>query len=118
MATPLLLTTLRDVRKRNALTLAKAAALTGLNLSQISQIENGNVDPRLSSVSALAGMLDLVLVAVPRSAAVQIQALVASGGLITAPSANVDPPAVIDRLRVPNPTSAPGRGAANRRSAA
>ena len=118
MATPLLLTTLRDVRKRNALTLAKASELTGLNLSQISQIENGNVDPRLSSVSALAGMLDLVLIAVPRAAAAQIQALAASGGLIAAPSVNVDPPAVIDRLRVPNPTSALGRGAANRRSVA
>ena len=117
MATPPLLTTLRDVRKRNALTLAKAAELTGLNLSQISQIENGNVDPRLSSVSALAGMLDLVLVAVPRSVAAHIQALAASGALTAAPSVSADPPAVIDRLRVPNPASAPGRGAVNRRAA-
>jgi transcriptional regulator with XRE-family HTH domain len=99
MASPPLLTALRDGRKQRSLSLAKAAALTGLNLSQI---ENGRVDPRLSSVIALAGMLDMVLVAVPRTAAAQVQSLAASGALSAMPSVSADPPSIVDALRVPN----------------
>jgi transcriptional regulator with XRE-family HTH domain len=91
---------LRRVRKARGLTLARAATLTGLNLSQISQIENANVDPRLSSIRALAGLLDLALVLVPREAVAQVRRL-AGGGPIAAADAAADPPAAVDRLRVP-----------------
>lgn len=63
-----LVSAIRAARHRRGLTLAKLAQLSGLNLSQISQIENGRVDVRLSSLEALANALDLVLVVTGRDA--------------------------------------------------
>ena len=65
MAEAPLLATLRAARRARGITLAKASSLCGLNLSQISQIENARVDARLSSIAALAGMLGLQLALVP-----------------------------------------------------
>lgn len=65
-----LVTAIRAARRERGLTLAKLAALSGMNLSQISQIENGRVDVRLSSLQALAGALGLVLVAAPVASSV------------------------------------------------
>ena len=51
--------TLRNNRRRRGITLSKLSELSQFNLSQISQIENGRVDPRLSSIETLAGALGL-----------------------------------------------------------
>lgn len=71
-----LLQGLRKARNTRSLTLAQAARLSGLNLSQISQIETGKVDPRLSSLQALAQVLDLAIVLVPKGLLTQFQSLV------------------------------------------
>jgi transcriptional regulator with XRE-family HTH domain len=92
---------LRDARKRRSLTLARVADLTGLNLSQISLIETGGVDPRLSSVEALASALDLTLALVPRAAIPAVEAMLAEGqahaGQRPSPA---EPPSIAERLRV------------------
>jgi len=90
---------LRDARKRRSLTLARVADLAGLNLSQISLIETGGVDPRLSSIEALATALDLQLALVPRSVVPAVEALIAEGQSQAAPRvAASEPPAVAERM--------------------
>lgn len=108
MSAKALLGHLRAIRKQQGLTLAKAASLTGLNLSQISQIENGNVDPRLSSILALAGSLNMSVVLVPREASAHIGPHVGPhvGAMPAAEPAQTtmaasEPQASVDRLRVP-----------------
>jgi transcriptional regulator with XRE-family HTH domain len=92
-----LLQTLRDARHKSGHSLSRMAALTGLNLSQISQIENENVDPRLSSVRALAGALDYELVLVPRQRALEIATLL----VVPEPTAASGvPPSIAERLRI------------------
>ena len=62
---PAVLEVLRSIRRSRGITLAQASDLSQLNLSQISQIENGRVDPRVSSIEALARALGLEIALVP-----------------------------------------------------
>lgn len=66
---------LREARKRRSYTLARVAGISGLNLSQISLIETGGVDPRLSSIEALAAALDLAVTLVPREMLPTVEAM-------------------------------------------
>ena len=100
---------LRLNRKKRSLTLADASRLTGLNLSQISQIETGRVDPRLSSIQSLAQVLDMALVLVPRSIAAQYQEPTVHGasdsphtGQVVQSKSPAEPTARVDRLRITN----------------
>ena len=56
---------LREVRKANGLTQAELARLAGVHQSYVSRVERGQ-DTSLSTLRALAGLLDLELVLVPR----------------------------------------------------
>jgi transcriptional regulator with XRE-family HTH domain len=107
-----ILRSLREARKGRSLTLARMSGLTGLNLSQISLIETGGVDPRLSSIEALAEALDLTIKLVPRDALPAVETLIAQAseravGAVPAPMAApavpaAEPPA-LDRLRIADP---------------
>lgn len=83
-----LVSAIRAARRERGFTLAKVSQLSGLNLSQISQIENGRVDVRLSSLQALANALDLALVVTGRS-------------VPAATSPPGDPPSVAEHLHLP-----------------
>lgn len=56
---------LRKVRKDKGVTQQEAARLTGIRQPRISQIENGEVDPRLSEVMSLSETLGMVLAMFP-----------------------------------------------------
>ncbi len=53
-------------RKRAGLTQAELSERTGIAQGDISNIEKGNVDPRLSTLIRIAMVLNLDLFAVPR----------------------------------------------------
>lgn len=55
----------RETRKERGLTQQEIASMTGIYQSRISQIENGEVDPKLSEVISLTQSLELALVLSP-----------------------------------------------------
>lgn len=67
---------LRTARMRKGLSQRELAAKTGLLQAQISKIENGATDLRLSSLIALSRALDLELELIPRKALPAVEALV------------------------------------------
>lgn len=67
---------LRAARTRKGLSQRELAAKTGLLQAQISKIENGASDLRLSSLIALSRALDLELELIPRRALPAVEALV------------------------------------------
>ncbi len=67
---------LKAARTRKGLSQRELAAKTGLLQAQISKIENGASDLRLSSLIALSRALDLELELIPRKALPAVEALV------------------------------------------
>lgn len=67
---------LKAARTRKGLSQRALAAKTGLLQAQISKIENGASDLRLSSLIALSRALDLELELIPRKALPAVEALV------------------------------------------
>lgn len=67
---------LKAARTRKGLSQRELAAKTGLLQAQISKIENGGSDLRLSSLIALSRALDLELELIPRKALPAVEALV------------------------------------------
>ncbi len=57
---------LKTVRKASGLSQRDLTAMTGIQQAQLSKIENGSVDPRLTSITNIAHALNLELVLVPR----------------------------------------------------
>jgi len=57
MAQPLLGRQIRFIRKQNGMTLSEVAALVGRPQSYLSQLENGKIDPRTSTVGDIAEAL-------------------------------------------------------------
>ena len=51
-----------DARKKKGITQQRLAVLTGIHQPRISQIENGEVDPKLSEVGSIAQALNLAMV--------------------------------------------------------
>ena len=70
--------TLREAREKKQLSQRELSALSGLPQSHISKIEKGGVDLRLSSLIALARILDLEPILVPRSTTPAVQSIVTS----------------------------------------
>jgi len=70
--------TLRDAREARSLSQRALSAKAGVPQSHISKIENGAVDLRVSSLVALARVLDLELVIVPRKAMPAVQSIARS----------------------------------------
>lgn len=69
-------TLLRDAREMKGISQRELSALSGVRQSQISRIEQGAVDLRLSSLVELARALDLELTLVPRRAVPAVQSIV------------------------------------------
>lgn len=69
---------LREARSSKGLSQRKLGELTGVPQSHISKIENGGVDLRISSLVALARVLDLELKLVPRKTVSTVDAIVRS----------------------------------------
>src|ERR1700716_440108 len=67
---------LRNARERKGISQRELSALSGVRQSQISMIEKGIVDLRLSSLVELARALDLELTLVPRPAVPAVQSII------------------------------------------
>jgi transcriptional regulator with XRE-family HTH domain len=88
--------TLQSARVTKGLSQRALSARAGVPQAHISKIERGTVDLRLSSLIALARVLDLEVALVPRSAVPAVQSIVRSSG--PARSAH-STPAVIKELQ-------------------
>lgn len=67
---------LKAARKRKGLSQRALAARSGVPQSHISKIESGVVDLRLSSLVALARILEMELVLVPRKAVPAVKSVI------------------------------------------
>lgn len=77
-ATEYIASTLRAAREAMGLSQRELSAKSGLPQSHISKIENGAVDLRVSSLVALARILNLELALVPRKSIAAVQAVARS----------------------------------------
>ena len=66
---------LKEARQRKGLSQREASRLSGIHQYQISKIENGSVDLRLSTLIQLARSVDLELKLVPRKFAPAVDSL-------------------------------------------
>lgn len=73
-----ILKSLKEARKRKGLSQRELSAKSGVPQSHISKIENGGVDLRVSSLVALARVLDLELALVPRKTVPAVKSIVRS----------------------------------------
>jgi transcriptional regulator with XRE-family HTH domain len=79
---------LKAARQDKGLSQRELSAKAGVPQGHISKIENGAVDLKLSSLIALARILDLEIMAVPRKLVPAVQALARTGDAGGAPSEN------------------------------
>lgn len=70
---------LREARAAKGISQRELAARSGLPQSHISNIERGGVDLRVSSLVALARVLDLELTLVPRKSVPAVRSIISSG---------------------------------------
>lgn len=80
-ATEHIASTLKAAREARGLSQRALSTKAGVPQSHISKIENGAVDLRVSSLVALARVLDLELMLVPRKTVSAVQSLVRSSAL-------------------------------------
>lgn len=73
-----ILKSLRDARQRKGLSQRELSAKSGVPQSHISKIEKGDVDLRVSSLIALARVLDLELELVPKKSVPAVKSIVRS----------------------------------------
>lgn len=73
-----LLANLREARLRKGFSQRELSARSGVPQSHISKIESGGVDLRMSSLIALARVLDLELFVAPKHSIPAIQAIIRS----------------------------------------
>ncbi len=73
-----ILRSLREARQRKGLSQRELSAKSGVPQSHISKIENGDVDLRVSSLVALARVLDLELELVPKKTVPAVKSIVRS----------------------------------------
>jgi transcriptional regulator with XRE-family HTH domain len=85
-ATEHIASTLKAAREAKGLSQRALSSATGVPQGQLSRIENGAVDLRLSSLIALARALDLELTLVPRKTVPAVEAVVRSSERETSPS--------------------------------
>ncbi len=101
-----LLNQLEATRKAAGLTQAELAERSGVNRMTVGRLEAG-LDPRLSTLQALARSLGLELMLVPRGLMPALEDFVRAGGRVLAQPAGVGAPrSVVDQLTVHEP--APG----------
>lgn len=88
-----ILKNLRDARHRKGFSQRELSAKSGVPQSHISKIENGGVDLRVSSLVALARVLDLELTLVPKKAVPAVKSIVrssTSADVASLPAYNLD----------------------------
>lgn len=73
-----ILKSLREARRRKGFSQRELSARSGVPQSHISKIENGDVDLRVSSLVALARVLDLELELVPKKSVPAVKSIVRS----------------------------------------
>lgn len=73
-----ILKSLKEARQRKGFSQRELSAKSGVPQSHISKIESGDVDLRVSSLVALARVLDLELELVPKKAVQAIRSIVRS----------------------------------------
>lgn len=78
--TQVIAASLRDARTAKGLSQRDLSALAGIPQAQISRIEAGTVDPRVTSLIAIANALDLELTLVPRKAVPAVKSIVRQSG--------------------------------------
>jgi transcriptional regulator with XRE-family HTH domain len=101
-----LLNELEAARKARGLTQAELAERSGVNRMTVGRLEAG-LDPRLSTLQALARSLGLELMLVPKGLRPALEDFVRAGGRLLAQPAGVGAPrSVVDQLTVHEP--APG----------
>ncbi len=83
---------LKEARENKGLSQRALSEKAGVPQSHISKIEKGAVDLRLSSLMALARVLDLELALVPRTAVPAVQSIVRSSAASTLAQASVTRP--------------------------
>jgi len=94
-----LLKTLERARTAQGLTQADLGARTGVARKTVVRIESGETDPRLSTIEALARVLEMELVMVPKALRHELEAFIQSGGRALAQPVGADAPrSVVDAL--------------------
>jgi len=71
-----LLHRLKVTRKNKKLSQRELAKMTSVQQAQISHIESGQIDPRLSTLRSILHALDLELIAVPRQSVATINHII------------------------------------------
>lgn len=79
-ATQAIAASLREARTAKGMSQRDLSALVGVPQAQISRIEAGTVDPRVTSLIAIANALDLELTLVPRKAVPAVKSIVRQSG--------------------------------------
>ena len=74
-----ILESLREARVRKGFSQRELSARSGVPQSHISKIESGSVDLRISSLIALARVLDLELLVAPKKSVPAIKSIIRSG---------------------------------------
>ncbi len=74
-----ILESLREARVRKGFSQRELSARSGVPQSHISKIESGSVDLRVSSLVALARVLDLELFVAPKKSVPAIKSIIRSG---------------------------------------
>lgn len=95
-----LIHSLTVARKASQLTQAELAERAGLSRMTVQRTEGGDLDPRYSTLTEMARVLGMDIIAVPSTLRPSLQAFIQSGGKFLGQPQGVDaPPSVIDRLR-------------------
>lgn len=94
-----LITSLTLARKAAQLTQAQLAERAGLSRMTVQRLEGGDLDPRYSTLTEMARVLGMDLIAVPSSLRPSLQAFIQAGGKFLGQPEGVDaPPSVVDGL--------------------
>jgi len=92
-----ILESLRDARLRKGFSQRELSARSGVPQSHISKIESGGVDLRISSLIALARVLDLELFVAPKKSIPAIKSIIRSSNVINDEGEQISPAYQLDR---------------------
>lgn len=87
------------VRKTQGVTQSALAVRAGLSRITINKLENGVVDPQLSTLVEYGRALDVELMVVPSHLRAELESFIRSGGrLLAQPTGAGGPPSVVDQV--------------------
>ena len=95
---------LEAARKAKGMSQEKLAISAGLSRMTVQRIEAGQIDPRLSSVSAIAKTLGMDVMLVPTALRPELESFVRSGGrFLGQPAGSGAPLSIAQTLAKPKP---------------